>query len=139
MQNITFYSEIIRPVCPYVSNVVVIIKKIQCSVKIFDSLIIRQLHIVCGIMAICASTSGIPAFSRASRTALKSSGAVMISKLSSSSLKSSAPASRAVIISSSASISPHSSSSSSLSMMIWPFWSNIKDTHPCVPMLPLPW
>lgn len=63
-------------------------------------------------------TGFIATHSRASRTALKSSGAVRISKLSSSSLKSSAPASSAVIISSSASISPHSSSSSSLSMMI---------------------
>ena len=84
-------------------------------------------------MATCASTIGMPSFSNASLTALKSSGAVSTSKLSSSSAKSSAPASKAIIIKSSASISH-----SSLSMIICPFLSNMQDTEPGVPMFPFP-
>ena len=84
---------------------------------------------VWGSIVISARSYFTDAFSRASLTASKSSGAVIISKQSPSSFTSSAPASSPISM-------RVSSSASDLSTVIRPFLSNIHETHPSVPMLP---
>ena len=71
--------SITHPVMVSSLYVIILIQKIQDSLHLFDGFLIGKLYQFCGIMVTSASIIGTPAFSSASRTAEKSSGAVITS------------------------------------------------------------
>ena len=74
--NIHNHDFLFIPVVVYSLYVIILVKEIKDSLHLLDRFLVSQF---CGIIVISASTIGIPAFSRASRTALKLSGSVITS------------------------------------------------------------
>ena len=77
--NIHNHDFLFIPVVVYSLYVIILVKEIKDSLHLLDRFLVSKFYQFCGIIVISASTIGIPAFSRASRTALKLSGSVITS------------------------------------------------------------